>query len=163
VSDLVLKKTTEKKNGPVRKKIQSGERKKAGQEKAPSSPAPLNPPGPSRQVQFYQLLVAARKQWFMEALSEALQKSDPNKIKEQIIKYVPAEGQKTLASAGIRDEHVFPLPEVIEAKPSLIGYYRLLLVRSSPKSVLQGSNGYGRLKDDGRVRRHLTQAEAANS
>jgi hypothetical protein len=88
---------------------------------------PLIAPGPSRQLQFYQLLVSARKQWFMDALSEILKESDQNKVKEQVIKYVPAEAQKLLAAAGIRDEHVFPLPTIIDAKPSLVGYYRLLL------------------------------------
>ena len=32
-----------------------------------------------------------------------------------------------LAAAGIRDEHVFPTPAILEMKPTLLGYYRLLL------------------------------------
>jgi hypothetical protein len=110
-----------------------------------SAPKALNPPGASRQVQFYQLLVAARKQWFMDALSDALSKVEQAVVKQQTSKYVPADVQKILAAAGIRDEHVFPVPVVIEAKPSLIGYYRLLL-GSPQKSFYSGATGMGIFK-----------------
>ncbi len=105
----------------------------------------LNPPSSVRQVRFYQLLVAARKQWFMDALSEALGAIDQDTVKDQIRKYVPEDVQKILAAAGLRDEHVFPVPAVIEAKPSLIGYYRLLL-GAPQKSFYKGSTGMGRFK-----------------
>jgi hypothetical protein len=52
---------------------------------------------------------------------------DPKVVKQQITKHVPKDAQKILAASGIRDEHVFPLPVVLEAKPTLVGYYRLLL------------------------------------
>lgn len=83
----------------------------------------LHPPSPARQVQFYQLLVAARKQWFIDALSEALAHLDQKRIKEQIAEYVPGDAQTILAAVGVRDEHVFPVPAVIEKKPSLVGYW----------------------------------------
>lgn len=105
----------------------------------------LNPPSPARQVRFYQLLVAARKQWFMDALSEALGKLDQDIVKEQIREHVPDDAQKLLAAAGLRDEHVFPVPAIIEAKPSLVGYYRLLL-GAPQKSFYKGSTGMGRFK-----------------
>lgn len=105
----------------------------------------LNPPSPARQVRFYQLLVAARRQWFMDALSEALGHLDQTTVKQQIRKYVPGDVQKTLASAGFRDEYVFPVPAVIENKPSLVGYYRLLL-GAPQKSFYKGSTGMGRFK-----------------
>lgn len=104
------------------------------------TPKPLNAPGASRQVQFYQLLAAARKQWFMDALSDALGKVDQAVVKEQTGKCVPAEAQKILAAAGIRDEYVFPVPAIIEAKPSLIGYYRLLL-GAPQKTFYSGPTG----------------------
>ena len=105
----------------------------------------LHPPGPSRQVQFYQLLVAARKQWFVDALSEALRHLDQDVIKKQLSQYVPADAQKILAAAGIRDEFVFPVPAVIEVKPSLIGYYRLLL-GAPQKGFYSGPTGMGIFK-----------------
>jgi hypothetical protein len=105
----------------------------------------LNPPSSARQVRFYQLLVAARKQWFMDALSDALGKIDQKIIKGQITEYVPEDVQKILAAAGLRDEYVFPVPVVVEMKPSLIGYYRLLL-GAPQKSFYKGSTGMGRFK-----------------
>jgi len=100
----------------------------------------LNPPGPSRQLGFHQLLVAARKMYFMDALADALGKLDQRRIKEQAAKYVPADVQKLLAASGLRDEHVFPLPAVIEEKPTLIGYYRLLL-GAPQKGFYKGGTG----------------------
>jgi hypothetical protein len=76
--------------------------------------------------------------WFLEALSETLGQLEPATVKAQIGEYVPVEAQKALAVAGLRDEHVFPLPIVLEAKPSLVGYYRLLL-GSSQKAFYKGS------------------------
>jgi hypothetical protein len=105
----------------------------------------LNPPSPARQVRFYQLLVAARRQWFMDALSEALGQLDQSIVKEQIREYVPGDVQKILAAAGLRDEYVFPVPAVIETKPSLVGYYRLLL-GAPQKSFYKGSTRMGRFK-----------------
>jgi XcyI restriction endonuclease len=105
----------------------------------------FNPPGSARQVRFYQLLVAARKQWFIDALSEALGQLDQDTVKEQIREYVPDDAQKILAAAGLRDEHVFPVPALLEAKPSLVGYYRLLL-GAPQKSFYKGLTGLSRFK-----------------
>ncbi len=115
------------------------------QQAAASAKIALNPPSPARQVRFYQLLVAARKQWFVDALSEALGRADQNVVQQQVGKYVPGEVRKILAAAGLRDEHVFPIPAVIETKPSLIGYYRLLL-GAPQKTFYKGSTGMGRFK-----------------
>lgn len=105
----------------------------------------LNPPSAARQVRFYQLLVAARKQWFVDALSEALSRIDQDSVQQQIREYVPEDVRRLLAAAGLRDEHVFPLPAVLEAKPSLVGYYRLLL-GAPQKSFYKGSTGMARFK-----------------
>lgn len=122
--------------------------------KKPSKPARVvtansgsqfSPPGPSRQVGFHQLLVAARKKYFRDALSDALGTLDQANIKLQIAEYVPPDVQKLLASAGLRDELVFPLPAVICAKPTLIGYYRLLL-GAPQKCFYKGRTGMGLFK-----------------
>lgn len=105
----------------------------------------LNPPSSARQVRFYQLLVAARKQWFMDALSDALGQLEQRVIKEQVGQYVPDDVQKILAAAGLRDEHVFPVPAVVEKKPSLVGYYRLLL-GAPQKGFYKTSTGMGRFR-----------------
>ena len=81
----------------------------------------------------------------MDALSEALSQLSQNIVKQQIRVYVPDDVQKILASAGLRDEHVFPVPAVLEAKPSLVGYYRLLL-GAPQKAFYKGTTGMGRFK-----------------
>jgi hypothetical protein len=86
------------------------------------------------------MLVAARKSVLRDALSEALGELDPNLTKKQILAYVPAEAQKVLAEAGIRDEHVFPIPAVLEKKPTLVGYYRLLLGISQKRFYRKGTD-----------------------
>jgi XcyI restriction endonuclease len=99
----------------------------------------------SRQLGFHQLLVAARKTWLREALAEALKTADPEIVKKQLAKYAPKDAQKILAAAGVRDEHVFPVPVILEVKPTLIGYYRLLL-GIPQKSFYGGGTGMGQFK-----------------
>jgi len=103
------------------------------------------PLSPSRQVVFHQILVAARKSLLMDGLSEALSQLDPAITKKQILDYVPADAQKILAAAGVRDEHVFPIPAILEKKPTLIGYYRLLLGISQKRFYRKGT-GMGLFK-----------------
>jgi hypothetical protein len=50
-----------------------------------------------------------------------------------------------LSAAGVRDEYLFPVPVVLEAKPSLIGYYRLLS-GVSQKRFYDFGNGMGVFK-----------------
>ena len=97
------------------------------------------PLSPSRQIFFHQMLVAARKNVLTDALSEVLGQLDPTITKKQILTYVPAGAQQILAAAGIRDEQVFPVPAVLEKKPTLVGYYRLLLGISQKRFYRKGT------------------------
>lgn len=99
----------------------------------------------SRQIAFHQLLVAARKSWLTDALKGALKDAPPTTVKEQLATYIPVDVQKILAVSGIRDEHVFPVPVLLEAKPTLIGYYRLLL-GIPQKSFYKSGTGLGQFK-----------------
>lgn len=84
----------------------------------------------------------ARRTWLLDALSEALTVADPGEIKRQLTIYVPADVQRSLAAAGIRDEQLFPTPLLLETQPSLIGYYRLLI--GVPQKTFYGaSSGMG--------------------
>jgi hypothetical protein len=105
----------------------------------------VKPFSASRQLGFHQLLVAARKSWLMDALSSALNRADPAVVKKELSDYVPPEAQKLLARAGIRDEHVFPVPVVLRERPTLIGYYRLLL-GIPQKSFYASATGMSALK-----------------
>jgi XcyI restriction endonuclease len=91
------------------------------------------------------MLVAARRSVLADALSEALGQIDPNVVKHQILTYVPPAAQRILAAAGVRDEHVFPLPAILEKKPTLVGYYRLLLGISQKRFYRKGT-GMGGFK-----------------
>src|SRR5437879_5941634 len=105
----------------------------------------ISVPDPSRQVRFHQLLVAARKTWLMDALADALSRIDPVALKQQLVEHVPADAQRMLAAAGIRDEHVFPVPLILETAPTLVGYYRLLL-GVPQKSFYASGTGLGMFK-----------------
>lgn len=102
-------------------------------------------PPASRQLAFHHLLVAARKTWLFDALKEIAGSLEPRVLKEQASAIIPKAAQKILANAGIRDEHVFPLPIVLQAKPTLVGYYRLLL-GAPQKSFYAGGTGMGQFK-----------------
>lgn len=62
-----------------------------------------------------------------------------------MVQYAPADVQRILASAGIRDEWVIPTPVVLENRPTLVGYYRLLL-GVGQKPFFRGGTGMGRFK-----------------
>lgn len=105
----------------------------------------MHVPDPSRQIAFHQLLVAARKTWLSDALASALDSVDIRVVKRELEVLVPADVQSILSRAGIRDEYVFPCPAVLEASPTLLGYYRLLL-GASQKAFYSASGGLGRFK-----------------
>jgi hypothetical protein len=110
-----------------------------------STPKKITSPDPSRQVGFHDLLVAARQTVLKDALRKALLSTDPEQVKRELAAYVPRDAQKVLAGAGIRDEAIFPTPAVLEAKPTLVGYYRLLL-GVSQKQFYAAETGMGPFK-----------------
>lgn len=75
-------------------------------------------------------------------MAAALAEVDPNEIKAQVAALVPKDAQVILATNGIRDEHVFPVPAVLRKKPTLLAYYRLLLGQPR-KAFYEGSTGCG--------------------
>lgn len=87
----------------------------------------LPPPDPMRQIRFHERLVVARKTWLIDALNVTLGRVDPCKVKAEITVYAALDAQRILAASGIRDEHVFPTPTILEDQPTLVGYYRLLV------------------------------------
>jgi hypothetical protein len=89
--------------------------------------------------------VAARATWLSDALAETLGKVDPVELKNEILRFAPPEALRILAQAKIRDEQVFPTPSVLRARPTLVGYYRLLL-GSSQKEFYAGGTGMSPLK-----------------
>lgn len=87
----------------------------------------FKPPYPSKQIAFHQLLVAARATILHGALADALNEAEPEVVSRELGRLAPTAARKLLARAGIRDEHVFATPTVLSARPTTLGYYRLLL------------------------------------
>ncbi len=78
----------------------------------------------------------------LDALSAALAEAGPCVLKSELLEDVPKDVQQVLASAGVRDEHVFPVHCLLETAPTLVGYYRLLL-GSPQKSFYTAETGFG--------------------
>ena len=104
--------------------------------------ADYKPPYPSKQIAFHQLLVAARATILHGALADALARADPDVVGREMSGLAPAAARKVLATAGIRDEHVFATPAVLQVRPTTLGYYRLLL-GVSKKAFYTADTGLG--------------------
>lgn len=83
-------------------------------------------PDPFKQVWVYDQLLKARSSVLHGVLSATLLSLDPDDVRADIEAFAPKDARKVLASAGIRDEHVFATPVVLRADPRVLGYYRLL-------------------------------------
>jgi hypothetical protein len=109
----------------------------------------FSPPSATQQANIHQLLLTARKVWLSDALREAMTHVDQRVLREQGANFIPVPAQRILAAAGIRDEAVFPLPVVLETKPTLIAYYRLLLGVSQKRfyNAATGMSPFFRLEE----------------
>lgn len=96
-------------------------------------------PPPSRQLVFHELLVGSRKTVLKDALREAVAGIDPDLLQAELSEFAPRVARAVLAKAGIRDEEVFPTPSLLREKPTLVGYYRLLLGASQKQFYASGS------------------------
>lgn len=83
--------------------------------------------------------MASRRTVLRDALREAVGELQQVAVKREIQELVPERAQRLLAQAGIRDEDVFPLPSVLRQRPTLVGYYRLLLGSSQKQFYSSGS------------------------
>ncbi len=83
-------------------------------------------PNASLQIAFSTLLDGSRKTVLREALRETVRHMSVPALDAELAHYVDPIALAKLASFSLRGESVFPTPSVLTAKPSLIGYYRLL-------------------------------------
>lgn len=83
-------------------------------------------PDPILQLGFATLLDNARQTILASALLETVGQISTKELDRQLAGYVSDEALALLAARGIRGETIFPVPLVLQAKPSLIGYYRLV-------------------------------------
>jgi hypothetical protein len=82
---------------------------------------------PSLQLGFYERLEEARRELLLPALLEHVGHLDIGQLDKQLLQYAGNDRLSFVARRGLRGEMVFPVPYVLSTKPSLVGYYRLLL------------------------------------
>ena len=80
-----------------------------------------------RAVVLFDALVAARARVLQPALSEAVSAVGVARLDPELGELAPDAALTKLASLGLRGELLFPTPSLLREKPSLIGYYRMLL------------------------------------
>lgn len=80
-----------------------------------------------RAVGLFDALVAARASVLQPALSEAVSAVGVARLDAELGELVPDAALTKLASLGLRGELLFPTPSLLREKPTLIGYYRMLL------------------------------------
>lgn len=87
----------------------------------------INLPSSRPQANVASHLEAFRKLYLQQALSKAIEEVDLRTVNAELDRLAPARDLLKLASRGIRGEFIFALPAILATKPSLLGYYRLLL------------------------------------
>jgi hypothetical protein len=99
---------------------------------------------PELQISFFHLLKAFRDLYFSKALGETVSRLDIVWLDKDLARYVGKNRLAKVASFGLRGEVVFPVPYLLQAKPSLLGYYRLLYGLSQKEFYHKGP--FGRFK-----------------
>ncbi|MCD6289554.1 MAG: XcyI family restriction endonuclease [Anaerolineae bacterium] len=82
---------------------------------------------PALQLGFYQRLREAQKTYLLPGLLELVGKLDIRRLDQELFELAGNEKLSLVARRGLRGELVFPVPYVLSSKPTLLGYYRLLL------------------------------------
>jgi hypothetical protein len=104
---------------------------------------------PALQLGFYERLEEARKAHLLPALLEQVGQLDIGLLDKELLEFAGSDRLSFVARRGLRGELVFPVPYVLSSKPTLIGYYRLLL-GFSQKEFYKGPFGrFKRMETDG--------------
>ena len=98
---------------------------------------------PKLQIAFCYMLKAMRETYLGEALSDTVKKLDIKSIDDELNRYVHEASLARVAGFGLRGERVFPVPCVITANSSLLGYYRLLYGLSQKGLNFPTTRGHG--------------------
>ncbi len=83
-------------------------------------------PSAEMQVRFWARLQQMRNQLLSESLSEAVRQLRIATLDDQLAEYVGQDRLQALAAFALRGETFYPVPYVLETRPLLLGYYRLL-------------------------------------
>jgi len=110
-------------------------------------------PLPDLQLSFYKRLQEVRHTLLLDALLEVVAHSDIQNIDRQLAELVTRESLQKVASWGLRGEIVFPVPDLLNQGPKLLGYYRLLLGLSQKEfyGKVYGLNIFKSMEERGRL------------
>ena len=106
---------------------------------------------PTLQIGFYQRLQNAKKQLLLPALLSQVSELDIGHLDQQLREFAGSERLAFLAGCGLRGELLFPVPYLLLAKPTLLGYYRLLLGFSQKEFYKGPFSKFKRLEDKGQI------------
>lgn len=111
---------------------------------------------PTTQIGFYERLREAEQTHLLPALLDQVGRLDIGILDRELLQYVGGERLAFVARYGLRGEVVYPVPFVLSSKPSLLGYYRLLL-GFSQKEFYRGPFGRFRQLEDSEKLSHATE------
>lgn len=107
---------------------------------------------PSLQISFFHRLKGIRARYLHEALKATVEGLELSVLNAQLEAYVDGKRLNRVAAEGVRGEVFFPVPLVLQANPSLLGYYRLLFGHSQKEFYAKGPFGRFRtLEEDGSI------------
>lgn len=103
---------------------------------------------PALQLGFYQRLEEARKAHLLPALLKQVGQLDIGVLDKELLELVGRHRLSFVAQRGLRGELVFPVPYVLLSKPTLIGYYRLLLGFSQKEFYRRSFGRFKKMEQD---------------
>lgn len=115
-------------------------------------------PATKRQTYIEEFLRHARATCLHEVVAETARAVAPALLRSELVAHVPAEGLSFLQGTGIRDEEVYVVPCLLERRPGIIAFYRLLL-GISQKQFYAAKTGLSKFKalEDGSPIPHALQ------
>lgn len=116
----------------------------------PGKPFPIL--RPDLQVSFLYRLDEIRGLFLEEAMAAAVASLPVTVLDKELGEFVAEPALRKVASFGLRGERIFPVPSLLTAKPTLLGYYRLLYGISQKEFFSKGPFGrFKRLEEGGKV------------
>ncbi len=112
---------------------------------------------PTLQLGFYQRLKEAQRTHLLPALLEQVGKLDIGKLDEKLLQFAGREKLAFMARRGLRGELVFPVPYLLSSKPTLLGYYRLLLGFSQKEFYQSPFGRFKRMENEGQLTRTTSE------
>ncbi len=111
---------------------------------------------PDLQISFYFRLQELRQRYLHEALMRAVHDVDIRQIDKELAAIVNPKVLTRVATFGLRGELFFPVPSLLIAEPTLLGYYRLLFGISQKEMYNRGRLGrFKVLEESGHIPKAL--------